>query len=56
MKKWKKIIVAILVIVCAYFYAHVGETGFDLETFCVFLILILYIIVFFKFLEKLFSR
>lgn len=56
MKSWKKILAAVPVIVFAYVYVHIGETGFDLETFCVVLILILYIIMFFKFLDKLFSR
>ena len=59
MKMWKKIVGIILVILFAYIYAHVATTdtkGFDMETFCMVLLLISYIVFFFKLLNKLFSR
>ena len=56
MKHWKKILVAMLTIIFAYVYSATGESGFNLETFVVLVILIGYVILFFQFLDKLFSR
>lgn len=56
MKHWKKIVVAMLTILFAYVYVHTSETGFNIEAFVVLLVLILYIVLFLKFLDKLFSR
>jgi len=59
MKKWKKITGIVLVILFAYIYACVADTdikGFDVETFCMFLLVVIYIVSFFKILIKLFSR
>ena len=59
MKMWKKITGIILVILFAYIYAHIAGTDtkrFDVETFCMVLLLISYIVFFFKMLVKLFSR
>lgn len=58
MKQGKRIIEIMPVLVFAYIYAHGVSTDktFDLETFCVLLFLIAYMVVFFRFLFKLFSR
>ena len=58
MKQGKRIASILLVVVFAYIYAHgfSKDKTFDIETFCVLLFLIAYIVVFFKFLFKLFSR
>lgn len=57
--KWGKRIVGIsIVLVFAYIYTHGVslDKTFDIETFCVLLFLIAYMVVFFRFLFKLFSR
>lgn len=56
MKRWKKVVLAILAIVFAYGYTCTSEAGFNIEAFCVLLVLILYMILLFIFLDKLFSR
>jgi hypothetical protein len=58
MKKWKKIVGILLVILFAYGYAHISKTPphFDVETFCMVILMIAYVVGFFKFLCKLFSR
>ena len=57
MKKYiKKILLLLLAIAFAYAYSYTSEVGFCVETFCVLLVLILYIVWFVRFLDKLFSR
>ena len=56
MKHWKKLVFAILAITFAYGYTYTSEIGFNIEAFCVLLVLILYMVTFLRFLDKLFSR
>lgn len=56
MKHLKKIVLAICAVVFSYVYSYTSETGFNIETFCVLLVLILYMVWFLRFLDKLFSR
>ena len=56
MKHWKKIVLAMFAVAISYVYSYTSEMGFNIETFCVLFVLILYMVWFFRFLDKLFSR
>lgn len=56
MKYLKKNLLAVFAVLFAYVYTYTGERGFEIETFCVLFVFVIYIVWFLGFLDKLFSR